>query len=179
MRAHRSLVVVSVLAMETQRMEKMSLSDGACLIGGVLCQMGRANVECFRRGGKVFGHVSWRHPLSRWIGVGHVQGSRERRVGSVLEEAGWAFSLREKCVGIPEERRRAALDARHAPARIGCYDGSTMFGTSAGQRQTPTDSFGARIPAQPTARSAALHAGSSEAARADAVRAGQWSVTKR
>ena len=100
MRAYRSLVVVSVLAMETQRMEKMSLSDGACLIGGVLCQMGRANVECFRRGGKVFGHVSWRHPLSRWIGVGHVQGSRERRVGSVLEEAGWAFSLREKCVGI-------------------------------------------------------------------------------
>src|SRR5699024_12827684 len=80
-------------------------------------------------------------------------------------------------LGRPE--KRPLPHARYAPARIGCYDGSTMFGTSAGQRQTPTDSFGARIPAQLTARSAALHAGPSEAARADAVRAGQWSVTKR
>ena len=179
MRAHRSLVVVSVSAMETQRMGEMSLLDGACLIGRVLCQMGRENVERCRRGGRVFGHVSWWHPLSRRIGVGHVRGSRKRRVGSVFEEEGYALSLCEKHVGITEERRVSALDARHAPARIGCYDGSTMFGTSAGQRQTPTDSFGARIPAQPTARSAALHAGPSEAARADADRAGQWSVTKR
>ena len=95
MRAHRSLVVVSVSAMETQRMGEMSLLDGACLIGRVLCQMGRENVERCRRGGRVFGHVSWWHPLSRRIGVGHVRGSRKRRVGSVFERWTHAMPLQE------------------------------------------------------------------------------------